>query len=47
MKVIIYDQALLEGVSTTFPDSETIIENGNVNNMKTDDVQKTLNIKHA
>ena len=47
MKVIIYDQAILEGVSTTFPDTETIIENGNVNNMKADDVQKILNLKHA
>lgn len=47
MKVIIYDQAVLEGVSTTFPDTETIIENGKVNNMKADDVQKILNLKHA
>ena len=47
MKVIIYDQAVLEGVSTTFPDTETIIENGRVNNMKADDVQKILNLKHA
>ena len=47
MKVIIYDQAILEGVSTTFPDTETIIENGRVNNMKADDVQKILNLKHA
>ena len=27
MKQIIYDQAVLEGVSTTFPDTETIIDN--------------------
>lgn len=47
MKVIIYDQAVLEGVSTTFPDTESIIENGKVNNMKADDVQKILNLKHA
>ena len=47
MKVIIYDQAVLEGVSTTFPDTETIIENGKVNNMRVDDVQKILNLKHA
>lgn len=47
MKVIIYDQAILEGVSTTFPDTETIIDNGKVNNMKADDVQKILNLKHA
>lgn len=47
MKTIIYDQAILEGVATTFPDTETIIENGRVNNMKADDVQKILNLKHA
>ena len=47
MKIIIYDQAILEGVATTFPDTESIIENGKVNNMKADDVQKILNLKHA
>lgn len=47
MKVIIYDQAILEGCATTFPDTETIIDNGRVNNMKADDVQKILNLKHA
>lgn len=47
MKQIIYDQAILEGVSTTFPQTETIIENGTVNGMKADDIQKILNLKHA
>jgi len=47
MKTIIYDQAILEGVSTTFPQTETIIENGTVNGMKVDDIQKILNLKHA
>ena len=47
MKQIIYDQAILEGVGTTFPDTEAIIDNGNVNNMKAEDVQKILNLKHA
>ena len=47
MKAIIYDQAILEGVATTFPDTETIIENGKVNNMIASDVQKILNLKHA
>ena len=47
MKQIIYDQAVLEGVATTFPDTETIIENGKVNNVKAEDVQKILNLKHA
>jgi len=31
MKKIIYDQAVLEGVGTTFPDTEAIIDNGKVN----------------
>lgn len=47
MKTIIYDQAILEGCATTFPDTETIIDNGKVSNMKADDVQKILNLKHA
>lgn len=47
MKSIIYDQAVLEGVSTTFPDTELIIENGRVNNLRAEDVQKILNLKHA
>ena len=47
MKSIIYDQAVLEGVSTTFPDTELIIENGKVNNVSAEDVQKILNLKHA
>ena len=47
MKVIIYDQAVLEGVGTTFPDTEKIIENGVVKNAKAEDVQKIINLKHA
>lgn len=47
MKSIIYDQAVLEGVSTTFPDTELIIENGKVNNVSTEDVIKIINLKHA
>lgn len=47
MKSIIYDQAVLEGVTTTFPDTELIIENGKVNNISAEDVQKILNLKHA
>ena len=47
MKSIIYDQAVLEGVSTTFPDTELIIENGKVSNVSAEDVQKILNLKHA
>ena len=47
MKSNIYDQAVLEGVATTFPQTEEIIENGTVNGMTADDVQKILNLKHA
>ena len=47
MKSSIYDQAVLEGVSTTFPQTEDILENGTVNGMIASDVQKILNLKHA
>lgn len=47
MKSNIYDQAILEGVATTYPQTETIIENGIVSGMKATDVQKILNLKHA
>ena len=47
MKKIIYDQAVLEGVGTTFPDTEAIIDNGVAKNVKTEDVQKIVNLKHA
>lgn len=47
VKTLIYDQAVLEGVSTTFPQTETILENGIVNGVKASDVLKILNLKHA
>ena len=47
MKSNIYDQAVLEGVATTFPQTEDIIDNGQVNGMTATDVQKILNLKHA
>ena len=47
MKSNIYDQAVLEGVATTFPQTEDIIENGKVNGMSATDVQKILNLKHS
>ncbi len=47
VKNLIYDQAVLEGVSTTFPQTETILENGIVNGVKASDVQKIINLKHA
>lgn len=47
IKTNIYDQAVLEGVAASFPQTEEIIENGKVNGMKASDVQKILNLKHA
>lgn len=47
MKMNIYDQAVLEGVATSFPQTEEIIENGKVSGMTASDVQKILNLKHA
>lgn len=47
LKYNIYNQAILEGVGTTIVQTETIIENGKVNGMKPDDIQKILNLKHA
>jgi fido (protein-threonine AMPylation protein) len=43
----IYKQAVLEGVATTFADTENIIEGGKVNNMTSEDVMKIVNLKHA
>ena len=47
MKANIYDQAVLEGVATTFPQTAEIIDNGIVNGITALDVQKILNLKHA
>ena len=47
MKINIYDQAVLEGVTTSFPQTEEIIDNGKVTGMMATDVQKILNLKHA
>lgn len=40
MKASIYDQAVLEGVATSFPQTEDIIENGRINGVTATDVQK-------
>ncbi len=47
MKANIYNQAVLEGVATSFPQTEDIIDNGTVNGMTANDIQKILNLKHA
>ena len=43
----IYKQAILEGVATTYADTENIIEGGKVNNMTSEDIMKIVNLKHA
>ena len=43
----IYKQAVLEGIATTFSDTETILDGGKINNMTPTDVQKIVNLKHA
>ena len=47
IKINIYDQAVLEGIATSFPQTEKIIDNGRVSGMTATDVQKILNLKHA
>ncbi len=47
VKNLIYDQAVLEGIATTFPQTETILENGEVYGVKASDVQKILNLKRS
>lgn len=47
MKMNIYDQAVLEGVATSFPQTEEIIDNGKIYGVTATDVQKILNLKHA
>ncbi len=47
IKVSIYNQAILEGIATTFPQTERILDNGIVRGVRAEDVQKILNLKHA
>ena len=47
LKANIYDQAVLEGIATTFPQTEEIIDNGKVFGVSASDIQKILNLKHA
>ena len=47
MKMNIYHQAVLEGVATSFPKTEEIIDNGKISGVTATDVQKILNLKHA
>lgn len=43
----IYKQAKLEGVATTYADTETIINGGKVYGMTQEDISKVVNLKHA
>lgn len=43
----IYKQAKLEGVATTYSDTETIINGGKVKDMTASDITKVVNLKHA
>ena len=47
MKMKIEAQAVLEGVATSFPQTEEIIDNGKISGVTATDVQKILNLKHA
>ncbi len=47
LKINIYDQAVLEGVVTSFTQTEEIIDHGKVNGMTATDVLKILNLKRA
>ncbi len=47
VKSIIHDQAVLEGVCTTFSQTETILDNGKVYGVTATDVRKILNLKRA
>lgn len=43
----IYKQAKLEGVATTYSDTETIVNGGKVKDMTAMDISKVVNLKHA
>jgi len=43
----IYKQAMLEGVATTYSDTETIVNGGKVIDMNASDISKVVNLKHA
>ena len=43
----IYKQAMLEGVATTYSDTETIVKGGKVSDMTASDINKVINLKRA
>jgi prophage maintenance system killer protein len=44
---MIYDQSIVEGIATTYLDTEELIENGKVRNMNQEAVLKITNLKRA
>ena len=47
LSLTIHSQAILEGVATTFAETDTIIEGGRVHGMTERDIRKIINMKHA
>ena len=47
LALTIHSQAILEGVATTFAETEEIIENGRASGMDTTDIAKIVNMKRA
>lgn len=45
--LIIFNQAILEGISITFSEIELLLEQGIIKNAKADDIKKILNLKRA
>ena len=43
----IYKQAMLEGVATTYSDTENIVNGGKVMNMTSNDIAKVINLKRV
>jgi len=44
---LIYKQAILENINTTYIDIQTLIEGGKINNLSATEVVKIVNLKHA
>ena len=47
LTLTIHSQAILEGVATTFAETEAIIEGGLISGMTEKDIRKIVNMKHA
>lgn len=44
---LIYKQSVLEGIAITYSDTETLVNEGRVHNMTTEDVTKMINLKRS